>query len=136
MSILLLLPVAGSRVQFVLSCPRVDEQWLYLARWLTLKSIAFCSSEEYKNPDNLKAQQLYCVIKSETVMDSYLVFQVLKTPDWEQETPAPQFTADVGSLAYVLVEEQKDKDKDPKLSDRDIEEILRFTDETKDVPLL
>lgn len=134
-SILVMLPVAGPRVQYILSCP-VAEQWLYLARWLTLKSIGFCTTDEHQNPDSLRANQLYCVVKGGDVRDAYLVFQVLQTPDWDdKERPAPQFTYDVGSLAYVLIEEQPVLDS-TKLSDEDIEKILEYTDETKNVPLL
>jgi hypothetical protein len=103
-SILVLLPVDGSRVQFVLSCPNPKDQWIYLFRFLTNKNIAFCSQEEYMNPDSLKPQQIYCVVKNGTVEGAYTLFQCLPTPDWEsKEEIAPNFTSVIGSLAWVMM---------------------------------
>jgi hypothetical protein len=114
-SILVLLPVNGSRVQYVLSCDDPKSQWIYLFRWLTEKSIAFCSQEEYQNPNGLKANQLYCVVKNGTVEDAYLLFQCLPTPDWEsKEIKAPNFTSDMGNLAWVLMNEDKMTDETDK----------------------
>lgn len=103
MSFLVLLPVGGSRVQYVLSCENPKDQWLYLIRWLNEKSIAICSQSDYSNPNDLKPRQTYCVAKEGEVQGAYLLFQVLQTPDWESAEPAPNFTADVGSLVWVLV---------------------------------
>lgn len=99
-SFLVLLPVGGSRVQYVLSCENPKDQWLYLIRWLNEKNISMASQEEYANPDSLRPRQVYCVVKGD---DSYTVFQCLTTPDWESETPAPNFVSDVGSLAWVAM---------------------------------
>lgn len=117
-SILILLPLEGRRLQYVLTCP-VEERWLYLLRWLTEKNIGMCTQEEYQNPDLLKAQSLYCVISGSKasqgeVEDSYLLFQVLQLSDWEGEKPIPQYTAIVGNLAWMLITDKvgdgKDKD--------------------------
>jgi hypothetical protein len=103
-SILVLLPVDGSSVQFVLSCPDPKDQWIYLFRFLTNKNIAFCSQEEYMNPDTLNPQQIYCVVKNGTVEGAYTLFQCLPTPDWEsKEEIAPNFTSVIGSLAWVMM---------------------------------
>lgn len=104
-SILILLPVSGARVQYVLTCENQGEQWLMLADWLTKKSIGFALQSEYENPDSLKANQLYCVVKEGMVEGAYLLFNVLSTPDWEsKETPAPNFTSIVGNLAWVNID--------------------------------
>lgn len=112
-SILVLLPVDGSRVQFVLSCEDPKDQWIYLFRFLTEKNIAYCSQEEYMNPDSLKPQQIYCVVKNGTLEGAYTLFQCLPTPDWEsKEEKAPNFTSVIGSLAWVMV--AKDEKYNPK----------------------
>jgi hypothetical protein len=103
-SILVLLPVDGSRVQFVLSCPDPKDQWIYLFRFLTDKNIAFCSQDEYMSPDLLNAKQIYCVVKNGIVEGAYTLFQCLPTPDWEsKEEIAPNFTSVIGSLAWVIM---------------------------------
>ena len=104
-SILVLLPIEGPRVQYVLTCQNQDEQWLCLADWLTKKSIGFALQSEYENPDSLRANQLYCVVKQGTVEGAYLLFTVLPTPDWDsKETPAPNFTSTIGNLAWVNID--------------------------------
>lgn len=103
-SILVLLPVDGSSVQFVLSCEDPKDQWIYLFRFLTEKNIAYCSQEEYMNPDSLRPQQIYCVVKNGTLEGAYTLFQCLPTPDWEsKEEKAPNFTSVIGSLAWVMM---------------------------------
>jgi len=110
-SILVLLPTNGTRVQYVLTCENQAEQWLYLAEWLTKKSIAFAKQGEYENPDSLKANQLYCVVNG-TIEGAYLLFSVLPTPSWEsKEEPAPNFVSVVGNLAWVFIEKDGDKEK-------------------------
>jgi hypothetical protein len=109
MSILILLPLEGRKLQYVLTCDAIEDRWLYLLRFLTLKNIGMCSQEEYQNPDLLKPQSIYCVISKgdgvSQVEDSYLLFQTLKLDDWEGEPPTPQYTAIVGNLAWVLVKD-------------------------------
>jgi hypothetical protein len=108
-SILVLLPVSGTRVQYVLTCENQAEQWLYLANWLTKKGIGFALQSEYENPNSLKANQLYCVVKEGTVEGAYLLFNVLPTPDWEsKEELAPNFTTLAGNLAWVLLSDKVD----------------------------
>jgi hypothetical protein len=103
-SILVLLPVDGSSVQFVLSCEDPKDQWIYLFRFLTEKNIAYCSQEEYMNPDLLRPQQICCVVKNGTLESAYTLFQCLPTPDWEsKEEKAPNFTSVIGSLAWVMM---------------------------------
>jgi len=118
-SILVLLPVDGSRVQFVLSCENPKDQWIYLFRFLTKKNIAFCSQEEYMNPDSLNAQQIYCVVKGGNIEDAYTLFQCLPTPDWEsKEEIAPNFTSVIGSLAWVIMANEKCDKPDEKPDDK------------------
>ena len=103
-SILVLLPVDGSSIQFVLSCEDPKDQWICLFRFLTEKNIAYCSQEEYLNPDSLRPQQIYCVVKNGTLEGAYTLFQCLPTPDWEsKEEKAPNFTSVIGSLAWVMM---------------------------------
>ena len=128
-SILVLLPVDGSRVQFVLSCENPKDQWIYLFRFLTDKNIAFCSQEEYMNPDSLKPQQIYCVVKNGTLEGAYTLFQCLPTPDWEsKEEKAPNFTSVIGSLAWVMM--AKD-DKDNKSDDKPDDKLYDVSEEKK-----
>lgn len=106
-AVLVLLPLNEPRVNFVLSCPNVDEQWIYLIRWLTNKNIALCSREQYENPDSLKPNNIYCA-KGDSVAESFLLFQVNVTSDWQdKETPAPQFTSDIGFLAWTYITDSK-----------------------------
>jgi hypothetical protein len=104
MSILILLPVEGRRLQYVLTCQSLEERWLYLLRFLTEKNIGMCTQDEYQNPQELKPQSIYCVISKGEVEDSYLLFQVLQLQDWEGEKPIPQYTTVVGNLAWLLTE--------------------------------
>jgi hypothetical protein len=102
-SILVLLPIDGSRIQFVLSCENPKDQWIYLSRYLTDKNIAFCSQEEYLNPNTLQPQQIYCVVKDGNLYGAYTLFQCLPTPDWEsKEEKAPNFTSVIGSLVWIM----------------------------------
>ena len=106
-SVLVLLPVNEPRVEYVLSCENAIDKWIYLARWLTLKNIAICGREQYENPDSIKPNNLYCV-KSENVAESFRLFQVLVTSDWEdKENPAPQFVSDIGWLAWTYITDIK-----------------------------
>jgi len=106
-SILILLPLEGRRLQYVLTCESLEERWVYLLRWLTLKNIGMCTQEEYQNPQELKQQSIYCVISKgdgvSQVEDSYLLFQVLQLSDWSGEPPVPQYVAIVGNLGWVLI---------------------------------
>ena len=113
--ILVLLPIDGSRVQFVLSCENPKDQWICLFRYLTEKNIAFCSQEDYMNPNTLQPQQIYCVVKDGILDGAYTLFQCLPTPDWEStEEKAPNFTSVVGSLAWVIMAKDDDKpDEEP-----------------------
>ena len=112
-SILVLLPVDGSRVQFVLGCEDPKDQWICLSKFLTDNNIAFCSQEEYMNPNSLRPQQIYCVLKNGTLEGAYTLFQCLPTPDWDsKEEKAPNFTSVIGSLAWVMM--AKDEKCDPK----------------------
>lgn len=118
-SILVLLPIDGSRVQFVLNCEDPKDQWICLFRFLTDKNIAFCSQDEYMNPDSLKPQQIYCVVKNGTLEGAYTLFQCLPTPDWEsKEEIAPNFTSVIGSLAWVMMAKDDKDDKDNKSDDK------------------
>lgn len=106
MSVLILLPVEGRRLQYVLTCESLEERWLYLLRFLTEKNIGMCSFDEYQNPDLLKPQSMYCVIAKGDggeLEDSYLLFQVLQLTDWQGEPPTPQYTRIVGNLAWLLL---------------------------------
>lgn len=103
MSVLILLPVEGKRLQYVLTCESVEERWLYLLRFLTEKNIGMCTQDEYQNPDLLKPQAMYCVISKGELEDSYLLFQVLQLTDWQGEPPTPQYTTIVGNLAWLLL---------------------------------
>ena len=102
-SILILLPVEGRRLQYMLTCESVEERWLYLLRFLTEKNIGMCTQDEYQNPDLLKSQSMYCVISKGELEDSYLLFQVLQLQDWEGSPPTPQYTTIVGNLAWLLL---------------------------------
>ena len=102
-SILILLPVEGRRLQYMLTCESVEERWLYLLRFLTEKNIGMCTQDEYQNPDLLKSQSMYCVISKGELEDSYLLFQVLQLTDWEGEKPIPQYTTIIGNLAWLLL---------------------------------
>jgi len=102
MSILVLLPVDTQRVQYILSCKDPQEQWIVLLRWLTEKNITFCSRNEYENPNKLKARNIYCM--RSVIDERFILFQVNVTDDWEdKETPPPQFVAEIGYLAWVIV---------------------------------
>lgn len=127
-SILILLPVEGRRLQYLLTCESVEERWLYLLRWLTEKNIGMCTQDEFQNPDSLKPQSMYCVISKGELEDSYLLFQVLQLQDWEGEKPIPQYTTIVGNLAWLLIgkgDSLSDKVRDEKDEDSpDKKEIL------------
>jgi len=122
-SILILLPLEGRRLQYVLGCP-TEERWLYLLRWLTEKNIGLATQDEYQNCQELKPQSLYCVISKgdgvSQVEDSYLLFQVLQLDDWQGDPPTPQYTTIVGNLAWMLI---TDKGK-AELSGEDDKDIL------------
>lgn len=106
-SILLLLSINEPRVKYMLQCKNPDERWVTLLKWLSEYNIAMCTREEYENPDSLKARNMYC-IKGESVEETFKLFQVLSTSDWEQEKPAPQFVSDVGWLAWTYIYESPD----------------------------
>jgi hypothetical protein len=108
MSILILLPLEGRRLQYILTCESVEERWLYLLRFLTEKNIGMCTQDEYQNPDSLKPQSMYCVISKGELEDSYLLFQVLQLQDWTGEKPIPLYTTIVGNLAWLLLGKYKD----------------------------
>ena len=101
-SILILLPVDGRRLQYVLTCESLEERWLYLLRWLTERNVGLAKQDEYENPQQLNPQSIYCVISKSEVEDSYLLFQVLQLSDWSGEPPTPQYTTIVGNLAWLL----------------------------------
>jgi hypothetical protein len=113
MSILILLPLEGRRLQYVLTCPVDEERFLYLLRWLTEKNIGMATQDEYQNCQVLKPKSIYCVISKgdgvSQVEDSYLLFQVLQLSDWEGEPPIPQYTTIVGNLAWMLITDGKAK---------------------------
>ena len=102
-SILILLPVEGRRLQYVLTCQSIEERWLYLLRFLTEKNIGMASQDEFQNPQELKPQSMYCVVSKGELEDSYLLFQVLQLQDWDGEKPIPQYTTVVGNLAWLLI---------------------------------
>lgn len=106
-SILLLLSINEPRVKYILQCKDSEERWIMLLKWLSSNNIALCSREDYENPDSLKPRNMYC-IKGESVEESFKLFQVLSTTDWEQEKPAPQFVSDVGWLAWTYIYESPD----------------------------
>ena len=65
------------------------------------------------NPNSLRPQQIYCVLKNGTLEGAYTLFQCLPTPDWDsKEEKAPNFTSVIGSLAWVMM--AKDEKCDPK----------------------
>ena len=94
---------SNSPLVYVLTVDSQIPQDMYLAllTWLTTTSIALCSAEEYAAPNQLTANQMYCVAGDEA--DSHLVFQCLPTPDWGGDPPAPNFTASVAYLQWLLV---------------------------------
>ena len=102
-SILILLPVEGRRLEYLLTCESVKERWLYLLRWLTEKNIGMASQDEFQNPESLKPQSMYCVISKGELEDSYLLFQVLQLTDWDGSPPTPQYTTVIGNLAWLLI---------------------------------
>ena len=102
-SVLILLPVEGRRLEYLLTCESVKERWLYLLRWLTEKNIGMASQDEFQNCDSLKPQAMYCVISKGELEDSYLLFQVLQLTDWEGGPPIPQYTTVIGNLAWLLL---------------------------------
>ena len=106
-AVLVLLPINEPRVEYVLSCRNVDDQWICLIRWLTNKNIALCTREQYENPDSLKPNNLYCC-KGNSVAESFRLFQVLVTTDWDdKENRAPQFVSDIGWLAWTYITDDK-----------------------------
>jgi hypothetical protein len=112
-SILVLLPVDGSQIQFIIGCEDPKDQYICLIRFLTDAKISLCSQEEYLNPNSLQAQQIYCVVKDGNLENAYTLFQCLPTPDWDsKEEKAPNFTSVIGSLAWVMV--AKEQKCDPK----------------------
>ena len=94
---------AQSPLDYVLTVGSQDPQTMYLAllTWLTQKSIALCSAEEYADPNKLMANQMYCVAGDEA--ESHLVFQYLPTPDWGGEPPPPNFVVPVAYIQWLLV---------------------------------
>jgi len=108
-SILLLLSINEPRVKYLLQCKESGERWILLLEWLSSNNIALCSREEYENPDSLKPRNMYCV-KGESVEESFKLFQVLSTSDWDGEKPAPQFVSDVGWLAWTYIYDDKRKE--------------------------
>jgi len=112
-AVLVLLPINEPRVEYVLSCRNVSDQWISLTRWLTNKNIALCDRDQYENPDSLKPNNLYCV-KGDSVAESFRLFQVLVTTDWDdKENPAPQFVSDIGWLAWTYITDDKPDREQP-----------------------
>jgi hypothetical protein len=121
-AVLVLLSINEPRVEYVLSCEQVSDQWIYLARWLALKNIAVCTREEYETPDLLKPNNLYCV-KGDSVAESFRLFQVLVTSDWEdKENPAPQFVGNIGWLAWTYITDIKPVARDNEDPEKDGDE--------------
>ena len=90
-----------SLLDYVLSASQdQNEMYLALLTWLTKKSIALCAAKDYDDPNQLIANQMYCVAGDEA---THLVFQCLPTPDWESESPPPNFTVPVAYLQWLLV---------------------------------
>ena len=134
-SILLLLSINEPRVKYMLQCKESSERWIMLLNWLSEYNIAMCTREEYENPDSLKARNMYC-IKGESVDESFKLFQVLSTSDWQdKETPAPQFTSDIGFLAWTYITDSK-CNVDPKQAIDAIPEEAKKAEEAKQQNIL
>jgi hypothetical protein len=117
-SILVLLAVDGSKIQYILACENPKDQYICLIRFLTDAKISLCSQEDYMNPNTLQPQQIYCVVKDGNLENAYTLFQCLPTPDWEsKEEKAPNFTSVVGSLAWVMMAKDDKPIKDDKPDD-------------------
>ena len=103
-SVLVMTPAYESTPQYVTQCVDVNLRFVALTQWLTNNGFGLCTRAEYDSPDLLAPNVNYCVISDIVSLSSYLLFQCLPTPDWpEGGDPAPNYTANIGDLRWLVV---------------------------------